>query len=399
MSFILSPGRLLYIDNVSIGFPLNLATKFSFIPHVFYNQYPCIGVVALKSYDNFHSHLAFVSSGISQCYVMEPRPSTSGARPKTPQEQMPRPSKHKKQLSMEEIEAELLYDTDSAAEEEDISDDEIVLGVPPYPGTENVDDIHPSLDPDMDIGEKSDSDGDDSNIQTAESEKDDDINDDIRRETETYPRRMRGRSVRRRLGRARGRSPGVGGRGRGRRQTTLQMETRLGWEDVDNFIPSIYEFDESLSGLQEDSNLTTEMDFLCNYIDDDVIGLMVEETNRYHNLMEPRTPATHHMVKWTDVTKEEMYVFLAHTLLMPHVEKNNVKHYWSTDELIETPIFGKYMSRDRYLQINQFLHFVDNEENQKDDRLWKIRNVFSFVWPDQYITFLYISKIKEQLKC
>ncbi len=87
--------------------------------------------------------------------------------------------------------------------------------------------------------------------------------------------------------------------------------------------------------------------------------------------------------RWHDVTIEEMYVFLALSLLMPHVRKHCMKDYWSINTLIETPSFGKYMTRDRYLAIMQYLHFREADtpvpEGAENDRLLKIRPYVRFM--------------------
>ena len=41
-------------------------------------------------------------------------------------------------------------------------------------------------------------------------------------------------------------------------------------------------------------------------------------------------------------------VFLGITYLMGLIHKNNVKEYWSTEDIISTPFFPKIMSRDEY---------------------------------------------------
>ncbi|XP_045103527.1 piggyBac transposable element-derived protein 4-like [Portunus trituberculatus] len=74
-----------------------------------------------------------------------------------------------------------------------------------------------------------------------------------------------------------------------------------------------------------------------------------------------------------------MYVWLAHTMLMPHVKKHKAQDYWSKDELIHTPIFGKYMGRDRYLSIYKFLHFATNMGPVPNDRLYKVRYLISLL--------------------
>jgi hypothetical protein len=69
---------------------------------------------------------------------------------------------------------------------------------------------------------------------------------------------------------------------------------------------------------------------------------------------------------------------------MGHVEKDTIQEYWSTDELVETPIFRKVMPRDRFTMLLKFLHFSNNNEklskyNPFYDRLWKIRDVFDLL--------------------
>lgn len=46
---------------------------------------------------------------------------------------------------------------------------------------------------------------------------------------------------------------------------------------------------------------------------------------------------------------------------MPHVKKSDIKDYWSTDNLIDTPPFRQIMARDRYLEILRYFHFGNNQ--------------------------------------
>lgn len=43
------------------------------------------------------------------------------------------------------------------------------------------------------------------------------------------------------------------------------------------------------------------------------------------------------------------------------IDKPEVKFYWSTREILRTPIFGDTMSRDRFFLLMKFLHFTDND--------------------------------------
>ena len=55
-----------------------------------------------------------------------------------------------------------------------------------------------------------------------------------------------------------------------------------------------------------------------------------------------------------------MKKFFALILLVGHVRKDHINDYWSTDPYLETPIFSKVMSRNRFQQILQSLHFHNN---------------------------------------
>ena len=66
-------------------------------------------------------------------------------------------------------------------------------------------------------------------------------------------------------------------------------------------------------------------------------------------------------------------------MLMAHVLKAHLQDYWSRDSLISTTTFPKYMTRDRYILLSRFIHFADNNYQDVDDRLWKIRPVMKMV--------------------
>ena len=119
--------------------------------------------------------------------------------------------------------------------------------------------------------------------------------------------------------------------------------------------------------------------------------LMVEQTNKYHPAMTYEcedlflSKSSGKMRRWEGVTVRELYVFLALLMLIAHTKKAVVKDYWiQSDDLTATPIFAKYMSRDRFLDILRHLHFadnsiVDNLDEPVVDRLTKVREFFSML--------------------
>jgi hypothetical protein len=76
---------------------------------------------------------------------------------------------------------------------------------------------------------------------------------------------------------------------------------------------------------------------------------------------------------------EELYIFLGVTILMARNKKLQISEYWSTNDLLCQDIFGKCMSRDRYLLLLRCIHFYNNTQQIKGDRLYKIQMVLTEV--------------------
>ena len=116
------------------------------------------------------------------------------------------------------------------------------------------------------------------------------------------------------------------------------------------------------------------LDFFNILFDQGMWEIMVTETNRYaetrinSQCLKPFS----RLRNWTDVTVDEMKVFISLTLAMGLVRKPDVSDYYSNEECYETPFFSKMMSRDRFLNILSNLHLVDNAANH-NERLYKIR--------------------------
>ena len=69
-------------------------------------------------------------------------------------------------------------------------------------------------------------------------------------------------------------------------------------------------------------------------------------------------------------------------LMMGKAKKDTRDDYWTTDPGYETPIYSKVMSRDRFRQIWQSWHFVDNETiDANSGKLAKIQPLLDYFLP------------------
>jgi len=117
-------------------------------------------------------------------------------------------------------------------------------------------------------------------------------------------------------------------------------------------------------GFDEDS---TPYDIFSRFFDDEVIDVLVTETNRYYEQFINSKGGKENLTKacrarsWNDVTNDEIRAFLAILLYMGLVKLPNYNMYWSTHDLLNLKNFTSLMTRDRFLNILSYLHATDND--------------------------------------
>ena len=148
-------------------------------------------------------------------------------------------------------------------------------------------------------------------------------------------------------------------------------------------MPNTYEFDESRAGISDDcplSETSTFLEYFMLFCTNAIIDIVVRETNNYFDYCKRATELTPYsrMHRWKDCDAKEIWLFLGLTLLMPLAKKHRLQDYWDAkDNLLHIPVFGRFMTRDRYLLLLRFLHFSNVENEDVSDRLRKIRPVYS----------------------
>ncbi|KFM61997.1 PiggyBac transposable element-derived protein 4, partial [Stegodyphus mimosarum] len=100
-----------------------------------------------------------------------------------------------------------------------------------------------------------------------------------------------------------------------------------------------------------------------SYIDNNLIDLIVYETNRYAEQTIGSSISRKHSrsKKWKPTSKEEMQVFTALIILQGIIKKGTVEQYLSKRHSTSTPFSSKVKSYQRFNLINRFLHFSNNE--------------------------------------
>lgn len=167
-----------------------------------------------------------------------------------------------------------------------------------------------------------------------------------------------------------------------RRRRQPAQPPMFDWKSDNNFEPVLFDFDSSMSGVNDAFNLPdnpSELDIFRAIFDIDLVHNIVTETNRYYSqvVISTDVSAKSKLNKWVDTTTSEMYTFLATVMLMGHTKKNSLKQYWSTDPLLSTPFFGQVFSQDRFLLLLRMLHFCNNDDQPEGDKLFKINSVLT----------------------
>lgn len=131
-----------------------------------------------------------------------------------------------------------------------------------------------------------------------------------------------------------------------------------------------------LTGLQRDlpPELTPLQAFFL-IVDDEVIDLIVTETNRFaqQTLTSKEPKKFSRIKKWKPTSPEEIKKFLGLTLWMGLVRLSALPDYWATKGIYRLDIPRAIMSRNRYQSLLSLLHFNNNETIEQGHRLGKIK--------------------------
>jgi hypothetical protein len=118
---------------------------------------------------------------------------------------------------------------------------------------------------------------------------------------------------------------------------------------------------EEVTAISEDNTISL-INCYRRFITDEIIDLMVHETNRYTQqyLQNHETSRRSICHQWKPTTNEEMLKFFGIIIEMGLVQMPKLKYYWSSSQLYGSEIIRNSMSREKFELLLKFWHFSDN---------------------------------------
>ena len=98
------------------------------------------------------------------------------------------------------------------------------------------------------------------------------------------------------------------------------------------------------------------IDTFSNFFSDDFINLIVTESNRYAK--------ANGNDNW-ETNDNEIRAYIGFTILMGIVKMPRLYNYWSTNPTYHYFPIANKISRNRFMEIKRYFHFVNNEELPK----------------------------------
>lgn len=147
-------------------------------------------------------------------------------------------------------------------------------------------------------------------------------------------------------------------------------------------VPNNFTF-SGQSGLKRDNlDLSDPYSIYRQFITDEVLGVMVTETNRYaaeyirtHNLR-PRS----FVRKWKNTDRQEMKKLLATLMIMGITHLPKMRMYWANNEMFGNKLIQTLFKRDRFDCLLKFLHVANNADPAAGvDRLHKVKNILDLI--------------------
>lgn len=108
--------------------------------------------------------------------------------------------------------------------------------------------------------------------------------------------------------------------------------------------------------------------FVDLFFDTNMIDYLVEQTNMH---------AQQNNCQSFSTNPNEMRAFIGFLLLTGYHHLPQESMYWSLDPDVSVPFVRETFSRQTYRNMKQNLHLANNAENDRSDKLFKVRPFFN----------------------
>ena len=126
----------------------------------------------------------------------------------------------------------------------------------------------------------------------------------------------------------------------------------------------------------------TELDYVKLFIDNNIVNIIVTETNRYaQKYLEKKysSQAERNNYGRYPFTTDEFWAFFAILIYQSIIIKPKQRWYWTRDKLFHTPFAESVMPLSRFEKIMKFLHSSDDENYNETEhpcpklhKIWEI---------------------------
>jgi hypothetical protein len=117
------------------------------------------------------------------------------------------------------------------------------------------------------------------------------------------------------------------------------------------------------------------------FVDDEVIEIMVRETNRNAQQVIAKSvlKVDSRIRSWRETDKDEMRRFLGLICWMGLVRMPSIDSYWKKSSIFKNFVAPVIMTRNRFQLLLRMWHFSNNEEQIENDRLFKVRDFVALI--------------------
>lgn len=101
------------------------------------------------------------------------------------------------------------------------------------------------------------------------------------------------------------------------------------------------------------------------FFNDELCQMIVDRTNAYGVLQNTQNP---------NITVDELRVFMGILLISGYNVISDREDYWSQGSDMHNSMIAGSMSRQRFRMISRFLHFSQATDENRHDKMWKLRS-------------------------